>query len=1010
MKKTLKFVWTMVCVLIAAAVMSGLISTDVFRAAADGSVTVSARSNLAGNQIKAGSSSEIVVTIVASEYPSYFFGLQTELTYDPGAFVYTGHDFSSGDMPANPGNTVSLKNGIEGTVKFMVTDDTMSQISSPEVEVVKLKFALAPGAHPGEYEFSFAGDATIPLCYNAGGMISLTTVINNLTISVTSGSQDNSITSLEVDGQPVTADGTVYTYIETEYTAATAMVKIDVADGATLKIDGVAATPGEEQTVQLPAGADTSLAITVTAEAGAEQGYTLIIKRSLPSDAVDITALTVNGKTVTRSGDTYSYSIPYTENSAEITATASRYATMTFDGQPWGGLAKTISVPTVGDVIKQIVVTAQDGVTRATYNVKITRNPPQTDSGIKSLEVNGSTVLPSGLIYTAATVAYHDLNATVSVTINPTASMTINGDIATSGAKVVVDLKARQETSITVIVTAEDGITSTRYTIIVPRAQADSSRNIISLSVGGAAVQPEGTIYTAAKVAYGDAATKVTVVIPQTATMTLRGVTVISGVEHSLNLTTGGETVVAIVVTAQNGDTGEYTLIIPRDSGSSDKELTRLTVNGETLAPAGGVYTMSVENHIDTVIVSAAASPLATMSFAGEVWSGIDKTLNIKEGVNQYSIVVKAQDGTSVRFTLVVVRARLAASSNSNIAQIIIPNTNMNFDPAVTSYTVEIAPYADSAEIYAWAENEYATIEGLDGNAVAVGPGEEKTVSVYAVAEDGTEGTKYSIKLKRVAESEIKLSNLILGEVGGTGGSGKYEISLPTDTGKREFTVTVPGALQTIKIDALIPYDGYAIEGNGIHALKNYGTDNPNYINLRVVEKPAVAQAISQSSATSGKLIAEYNITVIRETANGVSPGNITDQLRTYKGWMIALAIISPLLLLALLVAVFLILFLRKDKKAVPAAPAPEPPTEPAAAPTPPPAPSEPVQEKYIYRPLPLPYMQKIISSQYEQTQAKHTPPAEPLTYPAPPASTTDPDQTGNDTEQPPKQKRRKKG
>jgi hypothetical protein len=132
------------------------------------------------------------------------------------------------------------------------------------------------------------------------------------------------------------------------------------------------------------------------------------------------------------------------------------------------GAATSIPVPAAGAASSvRVVVTAEDGVTTTGYTIRLTRNAVGTNATLASLTDS------AGLLhYTAGTLSYPitlSPTQTAGYTITPTltdpfATMTINGAAAVSGAPAAVALGSSSAT-VTIVVTAEDGIHQTTYTL-----------------------------------------------------------------------------------------------------------------------------------------------------------------------------------------------------------------------------------------------------------------------------------------------------------------------------------------------------------------------------------------------------------------------------------------------------------------------------------------------------------------------------------------------------------------
>jgi gliding motility-associated-like protein len=154
------------------------------------------------------------------------------------------------------------------------------------------------------------------------------------------------------------------------------------------------------------------------------------------------------------------------------------------------------SVPLiVGNNTAAVVVTAQDGVTTDTYTMTIVR--PSTDATLSALTLSSGTLTPtfaSGTTSYTASVA----STTASITVTPTtnnasATVTVNSTTVTSGtASGAITLNPGANT-ITVVGTAQDGVTTDTYTITVTQLPPVPT---VTYSGGGTETYTTGTAIT----------------------------------------------------------------------------------------------------------------------------------------------------------------------------------------------------------------------------------------------------------------------------------------------------------------------------------------------------------------------------------------------------------------------------------------------------------------------------------------------------------------------------------
>ncbi len=280
--------------------------------------------------------------------------------------------------------------------------------------------------------------------------------------------------------------------------------KINPIATMTLKKDGGTAVlwDGTASAQSLDVG-ENVFTVAVTAQDGiTTRTYTVTVARAASSDAA-LSGLSISQGTLSPSfdGSTYSYtaSVANSISSLTVTPTASHAnATITVNSATVTNGAASGGIPlSEGENTVNIIVTAQDGSTTRTYTVTVTR--ASSDASLSGMTLSGSTLSPAfgacTFSYTAS-VASNISGMTVTPTANGTnATVMINGITVPGGSASGSIPLAVGSNTITVVVTAQDGITTQTYTITVTRAQA---------SGGGGAYSPAYYTVTATAGAGGN--------------------------------------------------------------------------------------------------------------------------------------------------------------------------------------------------------------------------------------------------------------------------------------------------------------------------------------------------------------------------------------------------------------------------------------------------------------------------------------------------------------------------
>ena len=331
-------------------------------------------------------------------------------------------------------------------------------------------------------------------------------------------------------------------------------------------------------------------------------------------------------------------------------------------------------------------MTAQDGETTQTYFVTVTRGG-SADATLSGLSLSGDggeavALLPafaSGTTTYTAAVA-HDVSAvTVTVSVASAGSayeVRINGVVDQDG---VVPLAVGDGNVITVIATAQDGETTQTYSVMVKRAgSADAALSGLSLSVDGGEVVALSPAFAAGATAYTAAVAHDVSAVTVAATVASAGSAYeirINGIvdqDGVVGLSVGSGNVIAVVVTAQDGESSQtYTVMVTR-AGSADARLSALSLSGVTLMPAFASGTTTYTAVVDHDV--SAATVTVTVVSAGSVYeirlNGVvdqDGVVPLAVGAgNVIAVVVTAQDGESTQIYSVTVTR--AGSSEASLA------------------------------------------------------------------------------------------------------------------------------------------------------------------------------------------------------------------------------------------------------------------------------------------------------------------------------------------------------
>ncbi|WP_169306626.1 cadherin-like beta sandwich domain-containing protein [Cohnella pontilimi] len=510
---------------------------------------------------------------------------------------------------------------------------------------------------------------------------------------------------------------------------------------------------------------------------------------------------------------------------ADNTATVKVNGASTASGTP-----VPISLNTGPNTIT-VDVTAEDGTTKKTYFVMVTRLP-SSNADLSNLTISAGTLSPAFSPFTTSYTASVDYSV-FSIFVTPTmadstASVKVNGSPTPSGYAVNVPLNVGSNT-ITVTVTAQDGTTQKNYNITVNRAPS-SNANLSNLALSSGTLSPAFSPFTTSyTTSVGNNVSSIAVtpsVADNTASVKVNGSAAAGGSAVTVPLNVGSNTI-TVTVTAQDGMTQKtYTVTVIR-ALSSNADLSNLTLSTGTLSPAfaSGTtsYTASVANSVSSITVTpTVADSAASVKVNGNTaTSGSAVTVPLEVGANTITVLVTAQDGTTQKtYTVTVTRA---ASSNANLSNLTISVGTLSpaFASGTTSYTASVANSVSSIAITPTVADSTASVK-VNGNAATSGSAVTvplavgaNTITVLVTAQDGTTQKTYTVTVNRAASSNANLKSLTISS--GTltpafaSGTTSYTASVANSVSSIDFTPTVADSTASIKVNGNATASGTAV-------------------------------------------------------------------------------------------------------------------------------------------------------------------------------------------------------
>jgi len=366
---------------------------------------------------------------------------------------------------------------------------------------------------------------------------------------------------------------------------------------------------------------------TVTANDASTQAYSVIVTFT-PNPAKAITSFTiptqVGSTTINESAHTIALNVPY---GTSLTALVPSIIITGASVSPASGVANNFTATTT------YTVTAADASTQA-YTANVTVNAPSSVAVVTS-----ETYTVDNASSTITNIPYATASSTFLTTITKGESNQ-TWNISNIANPIV--------TGNTLVVTAQDGITTKTYTVTV---NAPSS----IATVTSATYTIDNASSTITNIPFGTASSTFLTALTKGESHQIWNIDNISNPVLSDN---------TLVVTAQDGTTiVTYTITV--NAPSSNTTLQNLTISNGILSPSFSTsttaYTVSVSNSISSVTVTPTQNEfLSTIKVNGATTTSgsASSPISLIVGSNSISIEVLAEDNTSTgAYTITVTRA-----------------------------------------------------------------------------------------------------------------------------------------------------------------------------------------------------------------------------------------------------------------------------------------------------------------------------------------------------------------
>ena len=674
----------------------------------------------------------------------------------------------------------------DNMVTFIVQDSTNAKPLETEGELVSVYFKIKDTAKAGNViNFSFDDEyttlnqnrpkVTTPINLNVFGKMSANTLLKSL--SVKNGTQEYPLNPTFVPDSETVRDY--------QTTVPNNITSVDIS--ATASDTSGKVLPGGLGTKSLNVG-ENNFNLVVQSQDGTQEIYRLTVYR-LNNDATLKSLTLTNGVNIgTFSGGTTSYTatVPYKTKSSEVTALTNdsnaviTSGTGSFNFTNYGTTTNTHNIVVNAENCDSKYASVPGNTcTSKTYTITVTRTSPSSNNNLSNLTVNNKTVTnfnKNTLEYILPNVS----NETTSLLVGAVVEDTDKAQIKSGTGTVNLNIG---DNTLNIVVKAENGDEKT-YKLHVRRLSNDNKLKSLEVkSTPSASLSPAftSTFFGDYNYNYTEDVSSIDVkAIVNDTDKAMVGIVDANGSETlTSTLNTASKTFttntsnVTIVVTAEDGSIQNYTLNLVR-AKSTDANLSSLIVNPGELVPVFSKetrnYNVTVDGSVTSINVNA--TPLSKYAKV----ESITGNTNLNFGNNQVEVVVKAESGNTVTYTINVERKKydIALLDDIKVDGVSIDNFNKN----TFEYTLDKVPFSkNKINVDATKTNELSTVKGLGDIELKTG---DNQIVIEVTAHNGTTKNTYKLNIEREKNSDNLVKSIkVSGVTPILNDDGTYSVTLP---------------------------------------------------------------------------------------------------------------------------------------------------------------------------------------------------------------------------------------